>query len=313
MNKYLSQEQISFLQNPKSVELYAHKTDGTFVKAPLNNDSSEKVKKNLTEKIHETLKRAEENEEYPLYPYSSPNDHAQNAIIYWDNKDFPPEIKRLEDLFSFTKTQEMLTSVVKSMSELKGFVFVLNDGEKQAALYKKLYPVNKIKGMRVSFSQSMKIVEDEEARIPFSFDFIFTGPELYIFNFVAFEDQFQVFKQIKDKALNTVKEIQGMDIVDNIEFLQEAAESKIKVARALSKIENLSILQKLRDKSLSFEIFKKSVEEDSVYSGFIKFNGDRIQLTKASDVSNLLKVLNDDILYSKLTGDSFNSVVKRKI
>lgn len=255
------------------------------------------------------------NEELSLCDFSS-SDNRENAVYNFDYEVYPKDLSCIhefeinecikEDIFSFSD---------ESLSDLRGYLIYLGSMEEGVVLYKKHYPVSLIK--RDSFllykkdSRFVKFEGDDILRINGSAQIMKLGNEMYVLDANNFERNFGFEEILKQRAEQTIQQIDQKGILEDTEVLQDSLEG-ITFARKLSKISRNSPVIDLHIPNKQIIKFTK---KHPGLKGKLKYNEDssKIRLDTKASKTAFLKLLNDDYLISELTNQSYDSIAKDRL
>ena len=137
------------------------------------------------------------------------------------------------------------------------------------------------------------------------------GNEMYVLDANNFERNFGFEEILKQRAEQTIQQIDQKGILEDTEVLHDSLE-EITFARKLSKISRNSPVIDLHIPNKQIIKFTK---KHPGLKGKLKYNEDssKIRLdTKASKIA-FLKLLNDDYLIYELTNQSYDSIAKDRL
>lgn len=110
---------------------------------------------------------------------------------------------------------------------------------------------------------------------------------------------------IRAGAQKTIEIIRDLDIVDSLEkFVAFENKSKLTNAKKLLKAKNSPVLQMKKNDLL------ENLKKHSRYKTMFKFEEDHIVISSQKEASAFIKMLNDDIVRSELTGKEYDSSSK---
>lgn len=115
-----------------------------------------------------------------------------------------------------------------------------------------------------------------------------------------------LFEQyIRAGAQKTIEIIRDLDIVDSLEkFVAFENKSKLTNAKKLLKAKNSPVLQMKKNDLL------ENLKKHSRYKTMFKFEEDHIVISSQKEAAAFIKMLNDDIVRSELTGKEYDSSSK---
>lgn len=110
---------------------------------------------------------------------------------------------------------------------------------------------------------------------------------------------------IRAGAQKTIEIIRDLDIVDSLEkFVAFENKSKLTNAKKLLKAKNSPVLQMKKNDLL------ENLKKHSRYKTMFKFEEDHIVISSQKEAAAFIKMLNDDIVRSELTGKEYDSSSK---
>ena len=110
---------------------------------------------------------------------------------------------------------------------------------------------------------------------------------------------------IRAGAQKTIGLIRNLDIVDSLEkFVEFENKSKLTNAKKLLKAKNSPVLQMKKNDLL------ENLKKHSRYKTMFKFEEDHIVISSQKEAAAFIKMLNDDIVRSELTGKEYDSSSK---
>lgn len=126
---------------------------------------------------------------------------------------------------------------------------------------------------------------------------------------LVFEEDMQRFfgfeQYIRAGAQKTIEIIRNLDIVDSLEkFVAFENKSKLTNAKKLLKAKNSPVLQMKKNDLL------ENLKKHSRYKTMFKFEEDHIVISSQKEAAAFIKMLNDDIVRSELTGKEYDSSSK---
>lgn len=117
--------------------------------------------------------------------------------------------------------------------------------------------------------------------------------------------QKEVEQYIRAGAQKTIEIIRDLDIVDSLEkFVAFENKSKLTNAKKLLKAKNSPVLQMKKNDLL------ENLKKHSRYKTMFKFEEDHIVISSQKEAAAFIKMLNDDIVRSELTGKEYDSSSK---
>lgn len=117
--------------------------------------------------------------------------------------------------------------------------------------------------------------------------------------------KFFLEQYIRAGAQKTIEIIRDLDIVDSLEkFVAFENKSKLTNAKKLLKAKNSPVLQMKKNDLL------ENLKKHSRYKTMFKFEEDHIVISSQKEAAAFIKMLNDDIVRSELTGKEYDSSSK---
>ncbi len=307
LNKEEFIQKISNIINDETVSVHVYfilEVENELIKrkvnitSSINDNTNEKIIKNSKFKIGEDLIN---NEDLNIISLSSSDERAK-AIYYYDLEDVPQEVT----IWKYEDGVEEIDYNSTDFSSVIGTIITLATVDEKLNLFKKNYPINILKQNDKNFLIKKKdrqfvSVKEDMLKISSAFDFIYLNDDLYIFDLEVLE-KFANFKIIIEReALSSIEKIDSLNIVDNIETLEEELDN-ITFARKLAKIKRTSPVL-----TLEKQIILRFAQDEGLG---IKILNDRFVLDTKKSKNSFIKLLNDDYLHSKLTGNDYEVKAK---
>lgn len=274
----------------------------------------ESVKTDLINSYKLALSSISLNEDLTMINLSSADDR-QNVIYNYDLEQQPDVFNHFNeiveaqnqaqpDYFSFDDDR---------LTDLEGYFVFLGDHENNILLYRKQMPINLfkqgkiylVKGHETQFDK----INEEFLRIDTKIDIIKTGEDIVVNNISILERHYEFKDIIEREAEIAISNIEGLDILENIEILNERV-SDTTFSRKLSKISTNSPVFNLPSTHImSF------VTNHSVLGGEFRFNGNqsKILLDTKKSQNFFIKLMNDDFLHSQLTDYDYVTPAKDRL
>lgn len=188
--------------------------------------------------------------------------------------------------------------------DFKAFVVKVSNGEKGLYCFQYIYPTAYIKRYgKIPFFREQEQYREIHSNIMVlegRIDFIVLENKVYVQNWKLLESKFGFTDFIKTSATETINSLKKLDLLENIDKLVNEANKKIPVCKQLMKAKNSAVFKRNRDLILNNA---KNIEQ---YQSLFNENGKLVANTIAS-VKLFIKLLNDDMLYSKLTEESYDA------
>ena len=192
---------------------------------------------------------------------------------------------------------------------LLGFLFRMNIGDEKIWAYQHIYPTSKIDKSKKLFAIFVKnaydIIGDDIVQLNSRVDLIIL-PTCVITSKINLMQQFFGFEEyVRAAAKETIEIIRELDVLEGVEKLTAFEnKSELRNAKKLMKAKNSSVL-KMNKKNLL-----ERLKVHSRYKSMFKFKDDHIVISSQKDVDNFIKMVNDDIVRSDLTGNEYDSSSK---
>lgn len=240
-------------------------------------------------------------------------DERKNAIYCYDLDDLPFEMELLQKVSEQSNTIELFEFGQDSLNEIVGFIVLLGDVNRHIALYKQQYPIsllNRDKYMLTPIPHRNRFekYDREILRIDFNCQFLLLDGEIYILDIDKMEKICSFTEIIVKEAKRSIKKIQEIDILDNVDSLNDELDN-LTFARKLTRV--------YKDSKVIGEVDNETIIEFAQSHSYFKKN--RIKLNENKDKFILdskraknafLKLLNDDLLTSELTNAEYESLAK---
>ncbi len=245
-------------------------------------------------------------------------DESSNAVYEYDYDEYPDElnlfiqfnIKREVGIDRFNFTSD-------NLSNLFGYIIYIGSMENGIVLFKKHYPISLIK--RDSFllgaikcrERFEKLPGEDIIRLGGDVQLLRVGETIFVLNIKMLEHNMGFSHLIRREANQTIKNIESLDIIDDIEVLRDMLEVA-SFARKLAKVRKASPIFKL---GLSRETIIEFTKSTPALAGKFKYNEDetRIRLDTRKSKVEFLKLLNDAYLHSELTQQWYETSAKDNI
>lgn len=272
----------------------------------------ESVKDNLISSYKNRLKEIVENEDMALLNISAADDR-RSALFEYDLEEKPGVFDFFDSLGEQENQPAYFSFDNDSLNKLEGYFVFLGDHENNISLYRKQMPVNLfrqgkiylIKGHNTQFTS----IDQEFLRIDTKVDVIKVNDTKYVTNISILERHYEFKDIIETEAHQALANIEGLDILENIEILKERV-SDARFARKLSKIPTSSpVFQLPQANIMSF------VKGHLTLGEAFKYSDDKAKIlldTKKSQ-NYFLKLMNDDFLHSQLTAYDYLTPAKDKL
>lgn len=232
-----------------------------------------------------------------------------------DNKKIFYEIQQNSDYFPFsflnTNFDELEKYAEKEQPNLKGFFIKINRNDNYFWLYQHKYSVtliNRETSLLACFNGSVyEPMDCDVVRFDSRIDFVIIKNSIITKNITLLQNSFGFETYVRNEADKIIEIIKKLDFVSNITSLSNLSNGqKLTTAKKLIKLKTSPVL------SISKKVLFAKIKEDEIYNKLIKFDetGNKIIISSQKSVKNLLKMLNDEYLISRLTGTSYESSSK---
>lgn len=268
--------------------------------ADLSNASTEAICHTYIESIRNYF----DNDDLSLLNLSELDARA-DVLYRYDYEDLPEQFNQIEGLLD-PQEPVFFNGEENSLADVKSIVIKVNSANDSVLFYKTIYPVSLVKRTQILLYESderLTSLDKDILKINGGFDLMAIGGDFYISNYSKFEKAFS-FELIARQIMQDVSErILALEIVNDLKnYIADIKGPRKHLLRA-SKSDVLALD---RDTILAFVTQKQGL------LGLIIEDG-RIHLNSKESVKVLLKILNDDILWSGLTNRDYDSLAKNKL
>ena len=274
----------------------------------------ENVKTNLVTEYRYSLNQVVANEDLTMIDLSAADDR-QTAIYLYDLEEQPAVFTYFESIQNGNDENPipLFEFDIDNLADLEGYFISIGDFENNVILYRKQMPINLfrqgkiylVKGHDTQFEK----IDKEFLRIDAKIDVISTDDSIIINNISILERHYEFRAIIEHEAEASLENINGLNILENIEVLQERV-SDTTFARKLSKISTTSpvfnlptehIIQFVRNHHILGNEFRYSEDET------------KILLDTKKSQNFFLRLMNDDFLHSQLTNFDYMTPAKDRL
>lgn len=230
-----------------------------------------------------------------------------------DNKKAFYEISLTESYkpFDFLDEAEKCTEYYSEndRKQLSGFLFRINLNDQSFWIYQHIYSVSRIDRSKHVIARLVKDTYDEidsdMVQIDSRVDVIIFASSIITAKIDLMQRFFGFEQYIRAEAQKTIKIIRDLDIVTGLEkFAALESKNKLTNAKKLLKAKNSPVLRMKKD-----DLIKK-LRMHSRYKAMFKFEEDHIVIASQKDAAAFIKMVNDDIVRSELTGQEYDSSSK---
>lgn len=256
-----------------------------------------------------------EDEDLTIISLSNADERA-NAIYEYDYDEYPEDMKFIQSFnldealkcenFSFSKD---------NLQSLAGYLIYIGNMSEGITCFKKHYNISVIKRDAFLLGKSnelfKKLDTDEIIRLNNEIHVFKLQNNIFVINIKVLEDSFGFDTLIRKRADETMKDIESLNLIENIDKLEESSKD-IAFSRKLSKLAGQSlIINKAipNEKVIDFSKENPGLKDKFKYSA----DGKKIVLSSKSSQKYFIKLLNDDFLMSELTEQPYDSLAKDKI
>lgn len=240
-------------------------------------------------------------------------DERSNVIYKYDINEKPHEFKSLQEILSKTE-YENFNFLNDSLSDIKAYIVLIGDSQNKIALYKQHYGIFLYKQENLMFhkkdNERLVRVKDDILKIDSSFQYLALDDEIYIKDLEKLEKFFGIHDVIRKEATNSIKEIEKIGLVEDVQVLLDNTEN-ISFARKLIKIaENSPVIGKIPN-----EVIIEFTKTHPALKDKLKYTNDNKQIRLDTKVSQQLfvQLLGDSFLRSDLTKKYYASIAKDRV
>lgn len=202
----------------------------------------------------------------------------------------------------------------KEQPKLKGFCIKINRNDSFFWVYQHKYPTTLINRSTSLFAVLNGSVYEplncDVVKIESKVDVVIIGNSIISKNISLLQSIFGFEDYVRTSAAKTIEAIKGIDIISDITKLIDLTNKpKLTTAKKLMKATKSPVLLVQKDELLG------KLRTLDYYSKHIKIDEKtkKIVISSQKDVKEFLKMLNDEILKSELTGNNYESSAKEKL
>lgn len=274
----------------------------------------ENVKANLVTEYRYSLNQVVAKEDLTMIDLSSADDR-QTAIYLYDLEEQPAVFTYFESIQNDNEENPipLFEFDIDNLADLEGYFISIGDFENNVILYRKQMPINLfrqgkiylVKGHDTQFDK----IDKEFLRIDAKIDVISADDSIIINNISILERHYEFRAIIEHEAEASLENINGLDILENIEVLQERV-SDTTFARKLSKISTTSPVF-----NLPTEHIMQFVRNHNILGNEFRYSEDesKILLDTKKSQNFFLRLMNDDFLHSQLTNFDYMTPAKDRL
>ena len=231
-------------------------------------------------------------------------DKIENHIYLYDLEDRPIQMQKILENFN---SQEIETTT--DFLDIEGFLVFIGSETQKIIMYKKHYSMNllkKDKFLFININNRITRENSEILRFGFSFEFFLVENSIYIPNIEKFERVCKIYDILKKEASKGIEKIEELNIVENTSLLIEEIEKSSFAKKVIKACGENGILNNItKEKLLEY------IKNNPRYSINIS-NYNKIILNSKKAIQNFIKILNEEILISKLTNTEYEVHSKNK-
>lgn len=191
--------------------------------------------------------------------------------------------------------------------KIYGILYKIGMNDDIVVCYSHNIPLNIYSNKLLGFykTETFQLIDsDTTFKLKDTIDLFLWKDEVYIANLKIAEKNFGVDKVIIDKATKSIEKIKEIGILENIDILEERLED-LSFSRKLMRIkENSPVLK------LPIEVIIDFTKKNNITKGFKYSENKKIFLDTKKSQELFLRLLNDDLLHSQLTGVNYLSISK---
>jgi|SRR5690554_215133 len=274
----------------------------------------ENVKTNLVTAYRYSLNQVVANEDLIMIDLSAADDR-QTAIYLYDLEERPSFFAYFNIIQNDNEENQipLFEFDADNLTDLEGYFVSIGDFENNIILYRKQMPVNLfrqgkiylVKGHNTQFDK----IDKEFLRIDTKIDVLSANNSIIINNISILERHYEFKAIIEHEAEASLENINGLDILENIEVLQERV-TDTTFARKLSKISTTSPVF-----NLPTEHIMQFVRNHHILGNEFRYNEDetKILLDTKKSQNFFLRLMNDDFLHSQLTNYDYMTPAKDRL
>ena len=202
----------------------------------------------------------------------------------------------------------------KEQPKLKGFCIKINRNDKFFWIYQHKYPttlINRDISIFAKFNGSVyEPLDCDVVKLESKIDILIVDKYLVTKNINLLQNMFGFDGYVRFAALKVIESIKNIDIIaDMAKLISLANGEKLTTAKKLMKASKSPVLQvpkiELLDKLKKLDYYSKHIKIDD--------KSNKIIISSQNDVKEFLKMINDEILKSELTGNDYESSAKENL
>lgn len=195
--------------------------------------------------------------------------------------------------------------------KLRGLLFRINRNDDDIWVYQRVYNVSLVKRSKsllaaVGKTNTYVLMDSDVLRIDSRIDVLVVGDSFFSSNIDLLQKSFGFDRYIRGEAAKTIQLIDELDIVSDTGKITAFGDKEtLSNAKKLLQAKSSPVL-KMKKRDLLTRIKKHPRYKDK-----FKIQNDKIVITSQKDAGEFIKLLNDDILRSELTGREYDSLSKK--
>ncbi|OWV19271.1 Kiwa anti-phage protein KwaB-like domain-containing protein [Fibrobacter sp. UWB3] len=213
-----------------------------------------------------------------------------------------PKLQETNDLYFSENDHKNLT----------GILVRINKDKKDFWLYQHKYKMTQMNRVHILYAffnkkDAYEPVDFDIFRIDHKFDFIILEDFIATKNWTLLQNYFGLDAYIKKEAKKNIERIKQLDLISDLSTVKKYSTDLI-FARKLMKLKDSVVLE------MNKAILMPRIETHPIYSKQFKKDSStgKIIINTKTSVSNLIKMLNDEILRSELTDQNYETTSKSK-
>lgn len=248
----------------------------------------------------------------------SDRDDRANVVYRYDIPDVEPSFfNKMREVaedhpVNYFSGERMFNFDVDSLSDIDYFIIELGSEDNKVVIYRNNFNINLMKQApgRFYFNKSgtqLTSVTDDILRMDTQIDVLNIGEDFLVLNLGYLDSSNEFTTIIKSRAEDSINNIEQLNLVDSVDGLRGRL-SELAFARRLMRVMDTSPVVAMPVANvLDF------VRNHDKLNKVLKVKNDRIRLNSKKAQDYFIKLMNDDILHSKLTRIEYESSSKKKI
>lgn len=282
------------------------------VEIPLHDRIHTELNSIFVEELYKIVSKTVYNDEVPVKQYNAGNIHEEPTPIQHIPFTNLPD----HDLFSIlTETKTFPEGSYEELGSADFQVLRVRDKWGNMLLAFRKFTRRQIVGsswkVKLMLSgDEYNIFEDDLFALPEKFDTFFYDGEMFVKNQGRFEDIFNYFSEYEDRTETVLDGLEESEItIHNAEFFKEAIGGDKSALRKMAVVEERGLYEELTKEKVKTEIEKYNLNLEESNQ-----NGDwGVTLPSKGDKKDLIRLLNDDNLFSESTETRYQARGKRRV